>query len=140
MPVAFKGFGTIYYGEADRRPDGTYITTEWIVAAYAPVVPLWSLRVCRDRKNDVNIMSVRSDAYKIVERLPLQWSQIFLTYGFAVLLVFWVFVSTWLFMMKWRVLDGDHPILLACVYLLVSALPFICLSLMRRERYKSRHG
>lgn len=47
MAFSINGFGTTYYGERDLSRDGSFITTEWITAAYLPLLPLRSLRVSR---------------------------------------------------------------------------------------------
>lgn len=44
-PFTLNGFGTTFYGKRDFRADGSYITTEWIVLAYLPLIPIRSLRV-----------------------------------------------------------------------------------------------
>jgi hypothetical protein len=45
MAYTFRGFGALHYGKRDFRPDGSYVTTLWIVAMYVPVIPLKSLRL-----------------------------------------------------------------------------------------------
>ena len=41
----YNGFGTTLYGERDYLPDGSYITTKWIVFMWVPLIPIRSLRV-----------------------------------------------------------------------------------------------
>ncbi len=45
MPSTLNGIGTKFYGQRDFSPDGSYITTEWFVFIYIPLIPLKSLRV-----------------------------------------------------------------------------------------------
>ena len=45
MPFSLNGIGTTYYGQRDLLEDGSYITTEWFIFIYIPVVPLASFRV-----------------------------------------------------------------------------------------------
>jgi len=45
MPHMINGFGTTFYGQRDFKPDGSYVTTEWIVCWFIPILPLRSLRV-----------------------------------------------------------------------------------------------
>jgi len=40
-----NGFGTTFVGECDYEPDGTYITTAWIVVLWIPLIPLYSARI-----------------------------------------------------------------------------------------------
>ncbi len=46
-PVASSNFGTgtLYYGKRDFRPDGSYVTTEFIALLWIAVIPIRSLRV-----------------------------------------------------------------------------------------------
>ena len=42
---SFNGIGTSVYGKRSFQPDGSYITTLWIVLGWVPVIPLKSFRV-----------------------------------------------------------------------------------------------
>jgi hypothetical protein len=50
MPFSFNGIGTKYYGSRDFSEDGSYITTEWFIILFVPVVPLRSFRVSPIKK------------------------------------------------------------------------------------------
>ncbi|MGB8167518.1 MAG: hypothetical protein WCF18_08495 [Chthoniobacteraceae bacterium] len=45
MASSINGCGTTYYGERDYWPDGSYITTEWVVFLYLPLIPIRSFRL-----------------------------------------------------------------------------------------------
>lgn len=45
MPHSIGGSGTVWYGEALKEPDGSYVTTEWFVVFAIPILPLGSKRV-----------------------------------------------------------------------------------------------
>lgn len=45
LATSLNGFGTALYGKRDFRPDGSYVTTKWVVFAWIPLLPLNSLRV-----------------------------------------------------------------------------------------------
>lgn len=45
MAFTIHGIGTQFYGERDYWPDGSFITTEWMVLAYVPIAPTFSKRV-----------------------------------------------------------------------------------------------
>jgi hypothetical protein len=45
MPYSFSGIGTKYYGSRAEGSDGSYITTEWIILFYVPLIPIGSFRV-----------------------------------------------------------------------------------------------
>lgn len=47
MPRSVNGVGTKFYGRAEERADGTYITTKWFIFFYVPLIPLRSYRVKR---------------------------------------------------------------------------------------------
>ena len=42
---SIHGIGTAVYGERDYRPDGSYVTTEWVIFAWMPIFPISSLRI-----------------------------------------------------------------------------------------------
>ena len=45
MAFTVRGFGAMNYGQRDFRPDGSYVTTLWVVCLYLPVIPIHSKRV-----------------------------------------------------------------------------------------------
>jgi hypothetical protein len=45
MPTSYSGIGTIYYGADDRQADGSFVTTEWLIVFFFPIVPLRSYHV-----------------------------------------------------------------------------------------------
>src|ERR1700739_1215446 len=38
-----QGIGTTFYGQSDFRRDGTFITTEWLVFFFVPIIPIRSM-------------------------------------------------------------------------------------------------
>ena len=64
-----NGFGTTFVGECDYEPDGTYVTTAWIVALWIPLIPLYSARVL---SIDSSILS--GATYQIIKQ-PVHWGQ-----------------------------------------------------------------
>lgn len=139
MPTNVKGVGTIYYGQAEIRPDASFVTTEWIILFSIPLIPLRSFRVRRNRKADVEALVVHSTGYVVLEQLPLQWAQIFKTWLFVLVCGLWWAVLVWsLFSVK---MDWDnHYVVLAFCYIGLAALPFLALHFMRREAYRAQHG
>lgn len=140
MPFTFKGFGTKYYGEAERRPEGSFITTEWIVAAYAPLIPLCTVRICRDPANDVNIIVARSDAYFIIEKLPLSWAQVGKTYAFVACCLVWWSFTIWLLFFKASSWANENLLIAVLSYVVIAAMPFFWLRWIQHESYKARYG
>lgn len=93
MPSNVNGFGTKYYGQRDFRPDGSYVTTNFICLAFLPIIPLHSVRVIPDPKNSA--MPFSKNYYAILEKRwphPLQVLSIYLWAGAAAgmgILFFW---------------------------------------------------
>src|SRR5262245_20240386 len=63
MPYTLNGIGTRFYGKRDLRPDGSYITTEWVTFAYVPLVPFRSFRV-----SYLGPGAGLSETYQIIDR------------------------------------------------------------------------
>ena len=70
-----NGFGTMFCGCDDIRPDGSYITTEWIVFAWIPIIPVNSFRVIDGAKHGIPIIYYRRE-YGVIEKLPIQDRQV----------------------------------------------------------------
>ena len=72
MPTSYNGIGTMFMGQRDFRPDGSYVTTEFFVVLLFPVMPLRSYRV----------VPLGGNKYRVLEQLPfhvwqsrsLQWT------------------------------------------------------------------
>lgn len=74
MPFTLNGIGTTYYGKRDCTADASYITTEWIVFLYLPILPLGSYRV-RPTGQGENLIFYYSTKYA-VEKVSLCWPQV----------------------------------------------------------------
>jgi hypothetical protein len=80
MPFMFNGVGTTLYGARDFRPDGSYVTTEWLVFAYLPALPLKSMRI-RPAGDGKNYGVYASSRYFVLERLGLNGRQVLSVYA-----------------------------------------------------------
>lgn len=80
MPFTFNGIGTALYGARDFGPDGSYTTTEWIVLAYLPVVPLKSMRILETGEGR-NYGVYASSRYYVLDKLGLNLRQVLSVYG-----------------------------------------------------------
>jgi hypothetical protein len=78
MPFSVNGIGTTYYGCRDFLPNGSYITTEWVIVLFIPVVPLSSFRVLPIGGRKPGLLS-SSQQYS-VQRVPLCVKQVRNTY------------------------------------------------------------
>lgn len=98
-PRSFNGFGTTYYGERDNHLDGSYVTTEWVILYFVPVIPLRSLRViyrgATEPKKEWPALPGTVHHFDIVERQKINWKQVLCVYGFALGLLGWVFAVIW---------------------------------------------
>ena len=98
MAFTINGFGTTYYGQSDFLPDGTFQTTEWLVACWFPIIPLRTYRAARNTKADVNLVLASTTGYYLLAKIPLGYAQIFRTYAFAIGYFGWIgLVGTLLF-------------------------------------------
>ena len=92
MATSFNGFGSAFYGQRDFRNDGSHLTTEWVILAYFPFVPMRSLRVIPDRQKDQNLIVYTSSSFVVVETLPCDRNQVLCVYGFVLLCICWAVV------------------------------------------------
>ena len=82
MAFTIQGFGTTFVGQRDFAADGSYITTEWVVFFFVPIVPLRSFRVTKTtRSGGMNAVVYSRQNYQ-ARKLPLQLKQVFSVYGF----------------------------------------------------------
>jgi hypothetical protein len=90
MPFTFNGIGTSNYGARDFQPDGSYVTTEWFVFVYVPVIPFRSQRIVPNGKNK-NYVVYASSGYSILEKTGINVTQVLSVYGWfaAVILPVW---------------------------------------------------
>ena len=107
-----QGSGKAYYGKADKRNDGSYITTEWFVILLLPIYPIKSLRVLKLGRETVhNYIVARSESirYQIIETLQTKninqiIKTVLFSYGVVALLFGSLFLSSlnvnfiWLFL------------------------------------------
>jgi hypothetical protein len=94
MAYTLNGIGTTFYGQRDFRADGTFITTEWLVLVYVPLIPFRSLRVRYQGPGEHRwyLGFGSSDSYAICEkRFPPHWKQVLYTYDYVALLVAWAY-------------------------------------------------
>jgi hypothetical protein len=71
MAFTFNGTGTRYYGRR-KLPDGTVITTKWVVCFFVPIVPLGSYRVIDEGGRASQGIPFFGPAYFSSQRLKLQ--------------------------------------------------------------------
>lgn len=74
MAFSINGFGTTFYGQADFEPDGSYVTTKWIILCYLPVIPTGSLRV-RYASQSNGFFSTGTN-YQVIMDYPINIAQV----------------------------------------------------------------
>jgi hypothetical protein len=91
MAFVIHGIGTMVYGQRDYWPDGSFVTTEWVVVGWVPLFPIISKRISYTRNSDY--ATYDSAGYWVYETLPLDRRQVFFTYGWlaSVIVPFVVF-------------------------------------------------
>lgn len=128
MAYSFQGFGTTFYGKRDFRPDGTYITTEWIILFALPVIPLRSMRVQyrgpAERRFSIGFGS--SESYSVYGKTHPDIRQVVCTYAFIASLVGWAVFAVWLF-------GGSTTDVAVYSILALATLPGIIPYLLRRS-------
>jgi hypothetical protein len=100
MPGSLNGIGTTYYGRREEQDDGSYITTEWVIFAFVPILPLRSFRVRPvplEPREEYRSRRGHDLARFAVVRVPLAWRQVFHVYvvGVAGVMAFF-YVCEWL--------------------------------------------
>jgi hypothetical protein len=93
MPFTLKGCGTKYNGRRDFNKDGSFVTTEWIVFIYIPLIPIGSFRVSPTGKSSNGVFYNSTEYF--VTRVPLCWQQIrnvYIILGIAILVAWLVAV------------------------------------------------
>lgn len=68
-----KFFGTDFYGECGFQPDGSYVSTYWVILFYLPVIPLFSARIVHKTAAFFRYVAAIQIKYM---RIPLCWQQI----------------------------------------------------------------
>lgn len=88
MAYTLNGIGTTFYGERDLRSDHSYITTEWIVIFYIPIIPIRSFRLRGGGTVPPSWsigINLGSEHYAVLETTFPNWRQVLCVYGFVLL-------------------------------------------------------
>lgn len=137
MAFTLNGFGTKFYGEGDLRSDGSFITTEWITAAYIPIIPIRSFRLAR-AVGGVNVVIFQSQSYAVFEKLPIYWPQVCRVYAFVIFTAGWWAFVVWLSFARLKIFDGPNAAFLMFPFIAAMAVPFGAVWWFRREAYLAR--
>ena len=93
VATLIQGFGTAFIGKRDFWPDGSYLTTEWIVGCFIPLVPRRSLRVKPTLRRTTfrYVAGSISQDYSISDERPPDPKQVACVYGFVASYFAWIF-------------------------------------------------
>lgn len=67
-----NGIGTTYYGEFDKRPDGSFVTIKWFVILFLPIWPIECVRVKKvfaENKFFPGLYMSQNTSYSILEKI-----------------------------------------------------------------------
>jgi hypothetical protein len=79
MPHTINGCGTRFYGRREKSPDGSFVTTEWIVVLTIPIFPLRSVRIVH--LGSKSFLAPFGTTQQIVcQPVPLNWRQVLNVY------------------------------------------------------------
>ena len=91
MPTSFQGIGATFCGQRDYQPDGSYITTEFIIFAGIPIMPLKSVRVRYGGATGIVFPVVHSEErYAVLATTRPNIKQVLSVYGFIAFMICWV--------------------------------------------------
>lgn len=147
MPTTVNGFGTMFYGEAEHHPDGSFIATEWITAVFIPLIPLRSFRLIRPKPSPSddpfqttfkNAFTYGYDHFEVLEELPIFWPQVLRIYVFLGCAGPWYAAAIWLFFFKNNPFEQfvSHPIeatLLLILFMAALAVPLVIVQAARKR-------
>lgn len=122
MAYSFQSFGTKFYGKRDFRQDGTYVTTEWFVLAWIPIIPLRSVRVREGHYDDSSSYPLISQKqeYQVFQVTRPKLKQVLSTYAFFCLLGTWIIWS-----LEWQYRTGVNHWIWPLVAIVPVPLPFL---------------
>jgi hypothetical protein len=131
-----NGFGTLFYGWR-HLPGQASTATKWLSAFYVPLIPVgrYQLKVLTDfssertqvRTTPVGLLASQRNHFEILERTPLSWREVLLTYVntfvglpflmFAPSLIAWLlgWLLSWFGWMPHYKTQADAPMWLSLV-------------------------
>lgn len=86
MVANIRGIGTKFNGISEIDNEGNITATYWIVFLFLPIFPLFKCKLRRE------ITSAIFFKYQIIEKQPLQWKEVLLTYlfGWIIIPILWL--------------------------------------------------
>lgn len=82
MASSINGIGTTFYGQAGFEPDGSFITTKWVIFAYLPIIPTASMRV--RYAGEENGFFSSGTKYHVIMDYPIDIGQVLRTWAYVI--------------------------------------------------------
>ncbi|KQV53656.1 MULTISPECIES: hypothetical protein [unclassified Duganella] len=82
MATSINGIGTTFYGQAGFEPDGSFITTKWVIFAYLPIIPTASMRV--RYAGEENGFFSSGTSYQVIMDYPIDIGQVLRTWAYVI--------------------------------------------------------
>lgn len=82
MARSINGIGTTFYGQAGFEPDGSFITTKWVIFAYLPIIPTASMRV--RYAGEENGFFSSGTSYEVIMDYPIDIGQVLRTWAYVI--------------------------------------------------------
>src|SRR5579859_3093951 len=135
MTFTIHGIGMMVYGERDYWPDGSFVTTEWFVLAWVPIIPVCSKSISYTRNSDYATYD-SSGSFYIYETMGVDCKQALCVYiWLASVLAPLVIWGTFQEALAKLVGDEDRA---AGICLLLSAIAFVAPYFLRRRARKRK--
>lgn len=78
----WNGIGTKFYGSKDQDSGDSFVTTEWFVILFFPIIPVGTSRVVF--KGTTHGWRIMTNQYYVIQKLSMDWQQVFSTYFVAI--------------------------------------------------------
>jgi hypothetical protein len=137
MALLIQGIGTAFVGQRDFLPDGSYISTEWVVILCLPIIPLRSMRL---RNTGYSYRVFYWEERYVARRTRIRLKQVLCTYAFTVFYISFQ-MATFLLCVERLPKIFDHEVGLQgfITFVAVLCVPFLLpLSLRRSARRRAR--
>ncbi|MGA3095216.1 MAG: hypothetical protein ABSF25_02080 [Bryobacteraceae bacterium] len=143
MATLIQGFGTAFIGQRDFWPDGSYVTTEWIVALFVPLFPLRSLRVKPKPRQTTFLYVIASTGrnYVVSDETEPHRRQVASVYAFVLGYAAWMLGTFFLLHRISRHIPGKVGDAFGyCSLLAAIAAPWLLPLVLRRRARRWRPG
>ncbi len=128
MPRSGNGLGTVHFGRADQRDDGSYVTTVWFAVFFLPIFPIRSERILPLSEFD-NGAGHRNLRYSVLENVPRHRPQIIRTYLVGWGILAWYVALWWAYAPVAKWVGGKHDHWIPLIWVVI---PFALLLAWQR--------